>query len=210
APYLKGFGLWLVSTVGNLGLGLAMFFVAIVISGALLPHGKAAARFVRKFAFMVAGERGPALADLAASSVQSVTRGVLGVAMIQSLLSGLGMLLVDVPGAGLWTLLILIIAVMQLPPMLVLVPVIVYVFSTSPTWIAIVFTIWAALIGLSDNVLKPLLMGRGSSVPMLVLFVGSLGGFISSGILGLFVGAVVLSLGYTVFLAWVDDADAPP
>jgi predicted PurR-regulated permease PerM len=210
APYLKGFGLWLVSTVGNLGLGLAMFFVAIVIAGALLPHGKAASKFVRKFAFMVAGERGPALADLAASSVQSVTRGVLGVAMIQSLLSGLGMLLVGVPGAGLWTLLILILAVMQLPPMLVLVPVIVYVFSTSPTWIAIVFTIWAALIGLSDNVLKPLLMGRGSSVPMLVLFVGSLGGFISSGILGLFVGAVVLSLGYTVFLAWVDDAEAPP
>jgi predicted PurR-regulated permease PerM len=119
------------------------------------------------------------------------------------------MLVVGVPGAGLWTLLILILAVMQLPPMLVLIPVIVYVFSTSPTWVAIVFTIWAALIGLSDNVLKPLLMGRGSSVPMLVLFMGSLGGFISSGILGLFVGAVVLSLGYTVFLAWIDDADVP-
>jgi predicted PurR-regulated permease PerM len=209
APYLKDSGLWLVSTVGNLGLGLAMFVVAIAIAGALLPNGKAASTLVRKFAFLVAGERGPALANLAASSVQSVTRGVLGVAMIQSLLSGLGMLVVGVPGAGLWTLLILILAVMQLPPMLILIPVIIYVFSTSPTWIAIVFAVWAALIGLSDNVLKPLLMGRGSSVPMLVLFMGSLGGFIASGILGLFVGAVVLSLGYTVFLAWLDEAELP-
>jgi predicted PurR-regulated permease PerM len=209
APYLKDFGLWLVSSVGNLGLGLAMFVVAIAIAGALLPNGEAASSLVHKFALVVAGERGPALANLAASSVQSVTRGVLGVAMIQSLLSGVGMLVVGVPGAGLWTLLILILAVMQLPPMLILIPVIVYVFSTSPTWVAIVFTIWAALIGLSDNVLKPLLMGRGSSVPMLVLFMGSLGGFMSSGILGLFVGAVVLSLGYTVFLAWIDDAEVP-
>jgi predicted PurR-regulated permease PerM len=209
APYLKGFAVWLVSSVGNLSLGLAMFVVAIAIAGALLPNGQAASSLAHKFALLVAGERGPALANLAASSVQSVTRGVLGVALIQSLLSGLGMLVVGVPGAGLWTLLILILAVMQLPPMLVLIPVIVYVFSTSPTWVAIVFTIWAALIGLSDNVLKPLLMGRGSSVPMLVLFMGSLGGFISSGILGLFVGAVVLSLGYTVFLAWIDDADVP-
>ena len=209
APYLKDFALWLVSSVGNLGFGLAMFIMAIAIAGALLPNGEAASGLVHKFASLVAGERGPELANLAASSVRSVTRGVLGVAMIQSLLSGLGMLVVGVPGAGLWTLLILILAVMQLPPMLVLIPVIVYVFSTSPTWVAIVFTIWAALIGLSDNVLKPLLLGRGSSVPMLVLFVGSLGGFISSGILGLFVGAVVLSLGYTVFLAWIDDAELP-
>ena len=146
------------------------------------------------------------MAELAASSVRSVTRGVLGVAVIQSLLAGLGMLAVDVPAAGLWTLLILILAVMQLPSMLVLIPVIFYVFSVSSTVTAVLFTIWAVLIGLSDNVLKPLLMGHGSSVPMLILFMGSLGGFMAGGILGLFIGAVVLSLGYTVFMAWVDEA----
>jgi predicted PurR-regulated permease PerM len=90
--------------------------------------------------------------------------------------------------------------------MIVLIPVIFYVFSTSSTFVAILFTIWSVLIGLSDNVLKPLLMGHGSAVPMLVLFMGSLGGFMAGGILGLFVGAVILSLGYTVFMAWVDDA----
>ena len=206
APYLKDVGLWLVSTVGDMGFGLVMFVVAIIIAGALLPNGERAAKLARKVASVVAGDRGPELAELAASSVQSVTRGVLGVALIQSLLGGLGMLVAGVPAAGLWTLLILILAVMQLPAMLVLVPVIFYVFSTSSTTVAVLFTIWSALVGLSDNVLKPLLMGHGSEVPMLVLFMGSLGGFMTGGILGLFVGAVILSLGYTVFMAWLEDA----
>jgi len=206
APYLKDVGLWLVSTVGDLGIGLLMFVVAIFIAGALLPNGERASQLARNVAFMIAGKRGPAMAELAASSVRSVTRGVLGVAVIQSLLAGLGMLVVGVPAAGLWTLLILILAVMQLPSMLVLIPVIFYVFSVSSTVTAVLFTIWAVLIGLSDNVLKPLLMGHGSSVPMLILFMGSLGGFMTGGILGLFVGAVILSLGYTVFMAWVDEA----
>ncbi|MGB8328710.1 MAG: AI-2E family transporter [Polyangiales bacterium] len=206
-PYLKDAGLWLVSTMRDMGLGVLMLVVAIFIAGALLPNGKRAADLARKVAIVVAGERGPALADLAAASVRGVTRGVLGVALIQSLLAGLAMLVVGVPAAGLWTLLILLLAVMQLPSMLVLIPVIIYVFSTSSTAVAVVFTIWASVVGLSDNVLKPMLMGHGSQVPMLVLFMGSLGGFMVGGILGLFVGAVVLSLGYTVFTAWINDAD---
>lgn len=207
APYLKDVGVWLVSAVGDLGVGIAMFVVAILVAGVLLPVRTRSAKLAEKVAYLIAGERGPGLARLAASSVQSVTRGVLGVAVIQSLLAGIGMLVVGVPAAGLWTLMILILAVMQLPSMLVLVPVILYVFSTSSTLAAVLFAVWAAVVGLSDNVLKPLLMGRGSKVPMLVLFMGSLGGFMASGILGLFLGAVILSLGYTVFMAWIDDAD---
>ncbi|MDH3655589.1 MAG: AI-2E family transporter, partial [Myxococcales bacterium] len=207
APYMKDLGVWLVSSVGDLGIGLAMFVVAIIIAGAILPNGERATRLADRAAYLVAGPRGPKLAELAASSVQSVTRGVLGVAAIQSLLAGLGMLVVGVPAAGLWTLLILILAVMQLPSTLILIPVIIYVFYTSSTVVAVLFAIWAVLVGLSDNVLKPLLMGHGSSVPMLVLFMGSLGGFMAGGILGLFVGAVILSLGYTVFMAWVDESD---
>ncbi len=207
APYMKNAGVWLVSSVGDLGIGLGMFIVAIVIAGAILPNGERAARLVDKAAYIIAGPRGPKLAALAAASVQSVTRGVLGVAAIQSLLAGLGMLVVGVPAAGLWTLLILILAVMQLPSTLILIPVIIYVFYTSSTVVAVLFAIWSVLVGLSDNVLKPLLMGHGASVPMLVLFMGSLGGFMAGGILGLFVGAVILSLGYTVFMAWVEESD---
>ena len=209
APQLKDAGLAVIGAVGDLGWGLVMFIVAIIIAGALLPHREGAVNLADKAASLVAGERGPELAELAASSIQSVTKGVIGVALIQSVLAGLGMLAAGVPGAGLLALLILILAVMQLPAMLVLIPVILYVFATSSTAVAVVFAIWAVLVGGSDNVLKPLLMGRGSRVPMLVLFLGSLGGFISSGILGLFLGAVILSLGYTVFMAWIDDSQAP-
>jgi predicted PurR-regulated permease PerM len=205
APHLKDIGVWMASTIGNLGLGLLMFVVTIFIAGALLPNGERATTLARKAAFLIAGERGPKMVELAASSVQSVTRGVLGVAVIQSLLAGLGMMVVGVPAAGLWTLLILILAVMQLPSTIILIPVIFYVFSTSSTLVAVLFAIWAILVGLSDNVLKPWLMGRGSSTPMLILFMGSLGGFMAGGILGLFVGAVILSLGYTVFMAWIDE-----
>jgi predicted PurR-regulated permease PerM len=206
APYLKNAGLWLISKAGDLGRSLIMFVIAIVIAGVLLPYGERGATLARRIASMVADERGPQLVALAASSIRNVTRGVLGVAAIQSLLAGLAMLVVGVPGAGLWTLLILIVALMQLPTLLALIPLILYVFSVSSTGVAVLFTIWAALLGLSDNVLKPLLMGRGAEVPTLVLFMGSLGGFITGGILGLFVGAVVLSLGYTVFVAWLDDS----
>jgi predicted PurR-regulated permease PerM len=206
-PHLKDAALWFVETVGDLGWGLLMFIVAIVIGGALLPVKTQGASTARRIGTIVAGEQGPGLVDLVGASVQSVIRGVIGVAVIQSVLAGLGMLVAGVPGAGLWALLILILAVMQLPPLLVLLPVILYVFSMDSTTTAVLFTIWALLVGASDNVLKPLLMGRGSKTPMLVLFMGSLGGFIAGGILGLFVGAVVLSIGYTVLMAWLDHSD---
>jgi predicted PurR-regulated permease PerM len=208
APYLKDAGLWLISTAGDLGRGALMLVIAILIAGALLPSSHRAAAFATRAASIVAGDRGAELASLAASSVRSVTRGVLGVALIQSFLAGAAMLIIGVPAAGIWTLLVLMLALMQLPTLIVIVPVIVYVFSTSSTVAAILFAIWGVLVGASDNVLKPLLMGRGSSVPMLVLFIGSLGGFIASGILGLFIGAVVLSLGYTVFMSWIESTSA--
>jgi predicted PurR-regulated permease PerM len=212
-PYMKDAGLWLVNTLGDLGWGLIMFILAIVIGGALLPVRERGVATTRKVAKIVAGKRGPELADLVAASVQSVIRGVIGVAVIQAVAAGLGMLVVGVPGAGLWALLILILAVMQLPPTLVLIPVVLYVFAVESTATAVLFAIYAVVVGFSDNVLKPLLMGRGSRTPMLVLFVGSLGGFMAGGLLGLFVGAVVLSMGYTVFMAWLDESsvdDEPP
>jgi predicted PurR-regulated permease PerM len=206
APYMKDVGLWMIETMGDLGWGLIMFIVAIVIGGVLLPVKEQGVAITRKVATIVAGERGPQLANLVASSVQSVIKGVIGVAVIQSVLAGLGMLIAGVPAAGLWALLILILAVMQLPPLLVLLPVILYVFATSSTSIAVLFAVWALLVGASDNVLKPLLMGRGSRTPMLVLFMGSLGGFMAGGILGLFVGAIVSAIGYTVFMAWLEES----
>ena len=138
--------------------------------------------------------------------MQSVTRGILGVALIQAVLAGIGLLVVGVPAAGLWVLLILFLAAVQIPTLLILGPIIVYVFATSSTAVAVLFAIWSTAVGLSDNVLKPLLLGRGTDVPMLVIFMGAIGGFVLEGIIGLFVGAVVLAVGYTLFKAWLEDA----
>ena len=210
SPYLKDVGLWIVETMGDLGFGLVMFIIAIIIGGALLPVREKGVEISHRVGTIVAGKRGPELADLVGESVQSVIRGVIGVAVIQAVAAGLGMLAVGVPGAGLWALLLLLIAVMQLPTLLVLVPVAIYVWYANSTGPAVLFTIWAIIVGGSDNILKPMLMGRGSKTPMLVLFIGSLGGFIAGGLLGLFIGAVVLSMGYTLFMAWLEESTVDP
>ncbi|MDH3727498.1 MAG: AI-2E family transporter [Myxococcales bacterium] len=207
APELREFGAWLVSSMGHLGVGLFMFIIAIVIAGVLLPNAEGATALAQRVMTLVTGERGVELVTLCATSVRSVTRGILGVALIQSILAGLGMLAAGVPATGLWTLLVLLLAVMQLPTLLVLGPVAAYVFSVNSTTVAVLFLIWAIIIGMSDNVLKPMLMGRGSDVPMLVLFLGAIGGFMLEGIIGLFVGAVVLSVGYTLFTSWLKEAE---
>jgi predicted PurR-regulated permease PerM len=114
-----------------------------------------------------------------------------------------------VPHAALWTALCLLLAVIQLPPFLVIIPVMFYVFSTASTPAAVAFTIWSILAGASDNVLKPLLLARGLDIPMVVIFMGAIGGFMASGFIGLFVGAVVLALGYELFMAWLEQGSSP-
>jgi predicted PurR-regulated permease PerM len=205
APQLKTIGLWLVSGVASTGVGIVKFALSIVLAGVLLVQAKTAGSLALAIAGRLAGARGPALAELSRATVQSVTRGILGVAVIQALLAGIGMLAAGVPAAGLWALLVLLVAVIQLPALLVLGPAIAWVFSTSSTAVAIAFAVWSLLVGLSDNVLKPMLMGRGVDAPMLVIFVGAIGGFIHDGIVGLFVGAVVLALGYRLLMAWLEE-----
>lgn len=206
-PQLKELGVWLVSSMGHLGVSLFMFIVAIVIAGVLLPYAERATAFARRVATIVTGERGAELVALSAASVRSVTRGILGVALIQSILAGLGMLAAGVPAAGVWTLLVLLVAIVQLPTLLILAPVAIYVFSVNSMTVAVLFAIWSGIVGLSDNVLKPLLMGRDSGVPTLVIFLGAIGGFVLEGIIGLFVGAVALSVGYTLFTSWLEEAE---
>ena len=109
------------------------------------------------------------------------------------------------PAFGLWALLVLLFAVVQLPPLLVLAPIIVWVFASSSTGVAVMFAIWATAVGLSDNLLKPLLLGRGSKVPMAVIFIGAIGGFMRAGIIGLFVGAVVLAVGHNLYKWWLES-----
>ncbi|MHC4817011.1 MAG: AI-2E family transporter [Planctomycetota bacterium] len=208
APQIKAIGSKLVSAVGGIAIGVLQFAVSIIVAGVFLATAKGGAHAADALAERLAGaERGRDLVKTAASTVSSVVKGVLAVAFVQAVAATLGLLLAGVPGAPVWGLLVLFLAIVQLPPIFVMGPMIFYVFSTTDTFGAVVFMIWAILVSVSDTFLKPLFLGRGVEVPMLVILIGAIGGMIAWGVLGLFVGAVVLAVGYQFGRAWFN---APP
>jgi predicted PurR-regulated permease PerM len=182
----------------------------MLIAGAFLSSDKLTSDAVQRIASRLTGENGMQLLTLSTATIRSVAVGVLGIAVIQGLLAGIGMMLADVPAAGLIAIIVLVFAIAQLPPLLVLAPVIFYVFSASSTTVAVIFLIWSLLVSFSDVVLKPLLLGRGVDVPMLVILLGAIGGMITSGIVGLFVGAVILALGFKLLQAWTQMGEPEP
>lgn len=186
--------------------GTLQLIGAMIIAGILLVIS-GAGEAVRKFFRKVAGNRGDEFADVTKLTIGNVVKGVLGVAFIQAFLVGIGFMLAGIPYAGLWALLVLIFAILQLPPTLIIIPIAVYMFSEIDTMPAVLWTIYLILAGLSDNVLKPILLGKGAPVPMLVIFIGVVGGFIFSGFIGLFTGAIVMSIGYKLFIAWINSED---
>lgn len=204
APQIREAVSWLLSTAAGTGFTVLQFLLSIAISGVLLARADASARAAIQFSRRLAGDEGEAYAGIAAATVQSVTRGVLGVAFIQAALAGPGFALAGVPAPGLLTLLCLIVGVMQLPIAIVTVPAAFYVVSTAGTVTSALFVLWMVLVTPADNVLKPILLGRGAPVPTMIIFLGSMGGFVGAGLIGLFVGAVVLSLGYILYEAWLE------
>jgi predicted PurR-regulated permease PerM len=205
APHLKEAGKWLLGLAAGAGAGLLQFVIAILIAVVFIANAQGTYDFARALAIRLAGEQAGEFAALAGATMRSVAQGVLGVAVIQSLLAGIGFLVIGVPGAGVWSLLVLLLAIVQLPPLLIIGPVIVYVFSVADTLPAVLFMIWGIFVSASDAFLKPMLLGRGVDVPMLIILIGAIGGMILSGIIGLFTGAVVLALGYKLFIAWLEE-----
>jgi predicted PurR-regulated permease PerM len=205
-PQLKALGSWLLNHAAGAGLGILQFVAAIIISGVLLAFSQAGGQTARTLGVRLAGDRGVDFINVAEATVRSVARGILGVALIQSLLAGLGFLVVGIPGAGLWALIALFFGVIQIGIFPVTLPILIYVFATADIVTAVIFLIWSIFVSTIDNVLKPMLLGRGVKAPMLIIFVGSIGGFISAGIIGLFIGAVVLALGYELFTTWLSEA----
>jgi predicted PurR-regulated permease PerM len=205
APFIKKYGKNLLAAFMSLGLTIVQFVISIVIAGVLLVKadagGKAAQRLFRR----LAGDQGESLAVLAGATIRSVVQGLLGIAVIQGLLAAAGLVAAGVPAAGFWALVVMFLAVIQIPPILVLGPIAVYVFSIHAITPAILFLLWSILVSVSDNILKPFLLGRGVAVPMLVVLLGAIGGMIMSGIIGMFIGPVVLSISYTIFIAWIDN-----
>lgn len=203
-PYIKKLGEALLSALAGVGGGVLQFILSIIISGVFLANATGAhATTIKILSRFSDQKQGLQFTKLTTATIRSVAQGVLGVAVIQAVLSGTGMYFMDVPGWGLWTVIILILAVAQLPPLLVLVPVIIYVFSVADTTPAVIFMIWSLVVSMSDSFLKPLLLGRGMDTPTLVILLGAIGGMMLFGILGLFVGAIILALGYEIFMAWL-------
>jgi predicted PurR-regulated permease PerM len=208
-PRLRGVAGSLLAGAARFGVSVLQFLFAIVISGLLLARASESGVTAHALATRLAGPRGPELATLAAATVRGVTRGILGVALIQAILAGVGLFAAGVPAAGFWTLAALVLAVIQVGVGLVLVPAALWLFASADTVTAVAFAVWSVLVLPLDNVLKPLLMGRGLRVPVAVIFVGAIGGFVSQGLIGLFVGAVVLVLGYELWLAWLQGPQPP-
>ncbi len=199
---------WGLGAIGGLGGTVLQFVLSVLIAGLLLANGETAKKGVVAVASRFFGQDGTQMVVLAEKTIRSVTIGVIGIAVIQAILSLIGMAIIGVPLAALWALLVMILAIVQLPAIIVLGPVMVYAFAAKSTTAAVFFLVYGLLVSGSDAVLKPLLLGRGVNVPMLVILLGAIGGMIAYGIIGLFIGAVVLAVAYQLFVAWVIEGTA--
>lgn len=190
-------------------IGVLQFVLSTVIAGALLMQARGGYRVAREIMTSLVGQaNGDRFADMSISTIRSVVKGVLGVAVIQALLAAVGLVIAGVPAAGIWAGAVLVVAIIQLPPILVLGPIAFWYFSVAEPVPATIFLVFSIIVSVSDAVLKPMLLGRGVETPMLVILIGAIGGAMMSGIVGLFIGAVVLALGYELLVAWMAP-DAP-
>lgn len=207
-PQIKSILASLASMLGNSFLTLLMSIISLLIAAGFMANADSSANGVSKIAVRIVGERAQEWTSLIAATIRSVLLGVVGVAFIQSLILGAAFFTFDIPAAGLFALAVLILGIAQLPTILVALPLMIYAFSTMDTGAATIFAIWAMIGGLSDNFLKPMLMGRGVDIPMPVILLGAIGGMLSAGIIGLFLGAVILAIGYELFRDWMNSGQS--
>jgi predicted PurR-regulated permease PerM len=206
---------WLAASAGKLAAAELSFVLSFAIAAVLVAYGQSCAAFATRLLQVVTGSQaaGARLVGLTAATIRGVAIGVVGVAAIQAVLLGAGFFAIGLPGAGVLVLIALLLGVVQVPATLLTLPVIAYAFATEAVVPAIVFSVWTLIAGLSDNVLKPLLLGRGLEAPMPVIFLGVIGGMVVDGLLGLFVGPVILAVGYVLFVEWLDAqsrGEVPP
>ena len=208
---LKALGHSVVGFATGTFVGVLQFVVATIIGGVLLMQGKGGYDVSRNIITSLVGTQdGERFTNLSILTIRSVVKGVLGVAVIQAILSAIGLVMIGVPAAGLWAGAVLVLAIIQLPPILILGPIAFWVFSVAEGLPATIFLVYAIIVSASDAFLKPMLLGRGVDTPMLVILIGAIGGAMAYGIIGLFIGAVILALGYELLIEWMaPDAVEP-
>lgn len=202
-PQIEALSKALLARAIGTGVDILLFAVSIIIAAVFMAYAEGSAKLGREILVRLAGERGATFVDLTRDTVNSVARGVLGIAVIQTFFLAIGLIFASVPAAGVLAVVTLLFAVAQIPMLLLYVPIVVFVFATADTGVAVTFAIWSIFFSFSDGFLKPLLLGRGLIVPMPVILVGVIGGMVGYGIVGLFVGPIVLSFSYVLFIVWL-------
>jgi predicted PurR-regulated permease PerM len=205
APQLKPLGAGVLAAAGSVSINLLKFIIATIISGFLFIPGPRLVHFVKNVFQHLAAKRGEMFVDVAGATIRNISRGVIGIAIVQALLAGIGLILAGVPGAGLISFAVLLLGIIQIGPAIILIPVIVWSWFAMDTSMAALFSAYMILVGLLDNILRPLVMAKGLSTPMPVILVGVFGGTLAHGMIGLFVGPIVLSIAWQLLTLWFRD-----
>jgi predicted PurR-regulated permease PerM len=190
--------------IKSVASNFVLLIFSIVISGILLASSEKSEKSMMSLAGRIGGAKGTEFIDLIVLTIRNVAKGILGVAFIQFILLGAAYVIAGVPFAGLWAIFVLLLSIVQLPSGIVSIPVMIYLFTVREPLPAVLWSVLIIVLSLSDNILKPWLMGMGAPVPMIVIFLGAIGGMIMSGFIGLFTGAIILSLGYKLATIWMD------
>jgi predicted PurR-regulated permease PerM len=210
-PYLKPLAVPVLAIAGSAGTGTLKFLASVVVAGFLLAPGPRMVSATRAMLTRIVPQRSADFVALAGATIRTVAQGVIGVAVLQSLLAGIGLKIAGVPNAGVLAFAVLVLGILQIGATPILLPVAIWVWTSHDVGSAILITIYLGLVGISDNVLRPLLMGRGLSTPVLVIFMGVLGGTLAHGIVGLFVGPIILAVAWELLMAWGrEEVEATP
>jgi predicted PurR-regulated permease PerM len=207
-PQLKPLGARLLRVGADTGLGILKFLIAVLVAGFLFSPAPALVEAVKRFSRRLNPERGEELVGQAAATIRAVSRGVIGISVLQALLAGIGFMTAGVPQASLLTFAVLVLGIIQIGPSIVIVPVIIWSWMTMETTSALAFTIYMVPVNLLDNLLRPLVMGRGLKTPILVILIGVIGGTLAYGITGLFLGPIVLAVIWELIVAWIKEHEA--
>jgi predicted PurR-regulated permease PerM len=209
-PYATIAARWMFSHAALVGVFVIHMFVTIIITGILYSQGEVAGGFILRLATRIAGQRGAEAAVLAGAAVRAVALGIVVTAVTQSALGGIGLWIAGVPGAGILTAVMLMLCLAQIGPMLPLLGGVAWLFWHDAHVAAVLLFIWSVMIGMLDNFMRPMLIKRGVNLSMLLILAGVLGGMFAFGIVGLFMGPVILAVTSTLLNAWINERPAPP
>jgi predicted PurR-regulated permease PerM len=208
-PYVQAALQWFAVAAGSVGTMLLQFLLAAIISAIGFARGEHVRDGILRFAMRLGGQQGHDAAVLAARTIRGVVLGVVLTALVQAAIGGAGLFITGVPAAALLTAVMLFLCLSQLGPLLVLVPAVIWLFWSGKTVLGTTLLVIAVVAGTLDNVVRPLLIRRGADLPLLLIFAGVIGGLMSFGIIGLFIGPAVLSVAYTLLAKWVSaDRDS--